>query len=67
MRRGEQISATPTSHRQGLAGRGYGGVGQSIQPLGDFFNFLEKIAILMPFGSHFACFQSHFKNKIFEI
>ena len=29
------------------------------QPLMIFINFLEKIAISMPFGSHFAHFWSH--------
>ena len=28
-------------------------------------NFFEKIAILMPFGSHFAYFQSHLKKAKF--
>ena len=32
-----------------------------------FCKFLEKIAILMPFGSHFARFQSHLKEQSFEI
>ena len=41
--------------------------GRSTQPLGDFCKFLEKIAILMLFGSHFARFQSHLKEKKIEI
>ena len=32
-----------------------------------FCNFLEKMAILMRFGSHFARFQSHSKEKIFDV
>ena len=30
-----------------------------------FRNFLEKVAIVMPFGSHFARFQSHLKELNF--
>ena len=28
-------------------------------------NFLEKIALLMPFGLHFASFQTHLKHTKF--
>ena len=52
-RLGEQISATQTYHRRGL----------EVIPF--FSNFLEKIAILMPFGLHFAYFQSHLKQQNF--
>ena len=30
-----------------------------------FCKFLEKMAILMPFGSHFARFQNHLKEQNF--
>ena len=30
-----------------------------------FCNFLEKIAILMPFGPHFTRFQRHLKKQKF--
>ena len=30
-----------------------------------FCKFLEKVAILMPFGSHSARFQSHLKEENF--
>ena len=60
-RRGKQISATQTNFRQGLGPKPpvtkrYGGLGAKPQPLGDFLKFLEKIAILIGFGSHFARF-----------
>ena len=32
-----------------------------------FCKFLKKMAILMPFGSHFERFQYHLKEKKFEI
>ena len=46
--------------------RGYGGLGAKPPATGRFFViFLEKIATLMPFGSHFARFQSHLKKQNF--
>ena len=39
--------------------------GRSTRALGDFCKFLEKMAILMPFGSHFSRFQSHLKEQHF--
>ena len=44
------------------------GPGVEALAAGRFFVIvLEKIAILMPFGSHFTPFQSHLKKQIFEI
>ena len=41
---------------------------RSPQPLGNFLLFFgKKMAILVRFGSHFARFQSHWKNKIFGV
>ena len=64
---GEQISATQTNHRRGMGAE---------EPLAarckahsrwgiccKFFG--KKIAILMPFGLHFACFQTHSKEQNF--
>ena len=45
-----------------------GGGGMEAEPpaAGQFFViFLEKMAILMQFGSHFARFQSHLKEQNF--
>ena len=39
-----------------------GAWGRTYQPLGDFFNFLEKISNLTLFRSHAARFWSHFKE-----
>ena len=50
--RREQISATQTYHKRELR---LWGLGQ----------FLEKIVFLMPFGSHFACFQSYLNKQNF--
>ena len=50
--RREQISATQTYHRRELR-------------LWGLWQFLQKIAILMPFGSHFACFQSYLNKQKF--
>ena len=36
--------------------------GQGPQPLDDFWDILEKIAILTLFASHFTHFQSHWKQ-----
>ena len=70
-RRGEQISATQTSYKRGLgaeppAAGDCGSLGAKHPAAGQFFvSFWKKIAILMPFGSHFARFQSHLKEQNF--
>ena len=72
-RRDEQISTTQTCHRRGLgaeppAAGGYESLGARHPAAGQFFvSFWKKMAILMPFGSHFARFQRHLKHQIFEI
>ena len=70
-RHGEQIRATQTYHRRGLGDPpqgtqrllGCGGKAPSHWAIS--CNFLEKIVILMPFGSHFAYFQSHLNQQNF--
>ena len=48
------------------AAGGYGSLGAKHPAAGQFFvSFLKKMAILMPFGSHFARFQSHLKEQNF--
>ena len=45
---------------------GYGGLRAKLPVARRFFcNFLEKIALLMPFGLHFTGFQSHLKQQNF--
>ena len=44
------------AHNQDFAKRGGEHALQVKNPLGDFRDFLEKIAILTPLGSHFARF-----------
>ena len=43
------------------AAGGYGGLGQSLMPLGDFCSFFEKKSCFNTIGSHIACVQSHLK------
>ena len=47
------------------AAGGYGDLGQSPQPLGDFCKFLEKKSYFNPIGSHFARVHSHLKELEF--
>ena len=54
-RRSDQISATQMNRRRG------GTPSRWVM----FCNFLEKIPILMPFGSQFIHFQSHLKEQNF--
>ena len=41
-----------------------GDLGTKPKSMGNFFDFLKKINILTPFGSHFARFQSYLKELI---
>ena len=48
------------------AAGGYGSLGAKHPAAGQFLvSFLKKMAVLMPFGSHFARFQSHLKEQNF--
>ena len=48
------------------AAGGFGSLEGKHPAAGQFFeSFLKKIAILMPFGSHFERFQSHLKQQNF--
>ena len=48
------------------AAGGYGSLVAKHQAAGQFLvSFWKKMAILMPFGSHFARFQSHLKEQNF--
>ena len=56
-RRGEKTNATHAITDGGL-GAGHQAAGGYGKFFKNFCNFLEKIAILMPFGSHFARFRA---------
>ena len=68
-----QISATQTCHRRGLgtespAAGSFGNLRAKHPAAGRFFvSFWKKMAVLVPFRSHFARFQRYLKEQIFEI
>ena len=59
------------SHKRGLGAKppvagDYGSLGTKHPAAGRYFeSFWKKMPILMPFGSHFARFQSHLKEQNF--